>query len=350
MAREPKVPTAAAKPPAVSADRPAFLLALIAAVRRPAAWGTTALGVAAMGLFAAGPVYRFVDARLENSVEFGSARFNLPQPFWIDHADRIDEVTAQIATTGGFLALAAFLFGVFTAGGWLRLLLDPGRGYGRLFFAGGARYFWRFLRLALIVLVLLHAVGVLFQGAIWREIVLEGWYGLTGGDMELARSELTVRQLGWASDGLYLLGTAAVLSWAILTRARMVLENRHSAFFSGLVTFGFLVRHPIATLRPMLVLVAVEFAFLIGIAVVYRGLESTLADGAGWLSFGPMLLLAASALVLREITHGARYGAALLVSRRLVRTISTDPWGDRIGGPGGPQYPLHDSDEFSVAM
>ena len=330
-------------------DGAVFLTALMAAVKRPAAWGTTALGIAAMGLFAATPVYRFVDLSLEHRYEPGSQRVNLDETFWQDHAGGIEVVRSQLATTGGFLALAAFLFGCFTAGGWLRLLLDPGRGYGRLFFAGGARYFWRFLRLALVVLVLAHVVGVLTQGVIWRELVLEGWAGWEGGQAENSTSELTVARLGWASDFLHLLGLSIVLSWALLTRARIVLENRQSALVAGSMTFWTLLRHPFATLRPLVCLVALEFAGLLGLALLFRALESGLAGGAGWV-FIPMLLISAFALVLREILHGARYAAALIVSKRLVRPMPTDPWGDRIGGPGGPQYPLAEDDEFSVAM
>ncbi len=331
-------------------DGAVFLTALLAAVKRPAAWGTTALGIAAMGMFAATPVYRFVDSSLEHRYEPGSQRFNLSELFWNDQASGIEVVRSQLATTGGFLALAAFLFGCFTAGGWLRLLLDPGRGYGRLFFAGGARYFWRFLRLALVVIVLFHLVGVVTQGAIWRELVLEGWAGWEGGKAENSTSELTVARLGWASDLLHLVGLSLVLSWALLTRARMVLENRHSALVAGSATFWMLVRHPFSTLRPLICLVALEFAGLLGLAFLFRALESGMDGGAGWWSFLPMLLVAASALVVREILHGARYASALIVSRRLVRPLPTDPWGDRVGGPGGPQYPLAENDEFSVAM
>ena len=90
-------------------DGAVFLTAIVAAAKRPAAWGTTALGVAAMGLFAATPVYRFVDSKLEDRYASGEQRFNLSENFWTDHASEIEVVQSQIATTAGFLALAAFL-------------------------------------------------------------------------------------------------------------------------------------------------------------------------------------------------------------------------------------------------
>jgi len=30
--------------------------------------------------------------------------------------------------------------------------------------------------------------------------------------------------------------------------------------------------------------------------------------------------------------------------------LRSDPWKDRVGAPGGPQYPVSDDDEFSISM
>jgi hypothetical protein len=57
-----------------------------------------------------------------------------------------------------------------------------------------------------------------------------------------------------------------------------------------------------------------------------------------------------AALVWRVILRGARYHAAVQVSREIVRPIARpDPWKKTIGGPGGPRYPIG-GDEYAVSM
>jgi len=63
-----------------------------------------------------------------------------------------------------------------------------------------------------------------------------------------------------------------------------------------------------------------------------------------------LLAVTVVTLLLRQIFDGARYAVAMKVSARLVRPKHLDPWKHRIGGPGGPQYPISDEDEFSVSM
>jgi hypothetical protein len=331
-------------------DTPTFLRSFERAWRRPAAYGVTAFGVVFLSLLGAMPAYRMLDALTEHRYPLGSQLKSLDGNFWLDHAAPLTELFAHIATSAGLLALLAWLFGLFTAGGWLRILLDPGRGNGRLFMVGGARFFWRFLRLGLVVLVLLHLLGVLCHGAVWKHWVVEGVFGLPDGKLELANSELTVRRLDWAASAIYTAGVAWVLAWAMFTRARLVLQNRRSVVLAGANTLWLLLRHPVRTLRPLVLLVLLESVGLAGLTFAYRGLESGLDDGAGWRL--PFLLGLALLLVIwREITHGARYAAALEVSTRLVRPLVVDPWQDRVGGPGGPQYPVGEhSDQFQVSM
>jgi hypothetical protein len=332
-------------------DTPIFLRSFERAWRRPAAYLTSTAGLVLLGMLGAYPAYRTVDALAENRYPIGSQRFNLEANFWVDHATKLSELFSAVSTAAGLLAFLAWCFGIFTAGGWLRMLLDPGRGNGRLFIVGGARYFWRFVRLALLLVLLLHFIGVLCHGALWKDWVVEGLAGLRGGKLELADSELTVRRLDWAQSSLYSLCVALLLAWALFTRARLVLQNRRSVLLAGAETAWLLLRHPIRTLRPLALLLVFEALGLAGLTALFRGLEGGLRepDGAAWRM--PLLLALALLFVLwRELTHGARYAAALEVSTELVKPLVVDPWQDRVGGPGGPQYPLSDSDEFRVSM
>ena len=334
---------------------PLFLTSLGAAASRPAAWGTILVGQMALALLPALLAYRWFDGVLDSSYLPGSQLFALDTAFRTDHAEGWGQLVSSIATVSGWLAFVAMMLGVFSSGGWLRLLLDPNPRSARLFFTGGARYFGRFLRLFLVVLLLLHLVGVLFLGGLWDAVVLEGWMGWPRGNEEFAHSELTVVRLGWAQDALYWAGISLVLLWAMFTRTRMVLQNSRSVFVAGSATFWLLLRHPIRTLRPMLLLTVLETGLLFMLGYLLRwsqggldGLAGT--DSTGRIAFLTLCLLSFAGLALREILHGARYAAALGVSRRLVRPVGNDPWRDNVGGPGGPQYPLEDGDEFSVVM
>jgi hypothetical protein len=296
--------------------------------------------------------YRWFDGALDSAYPPGSQLFSLDTAFRTDHSDAWGQLTSSIATVSGWLAFVAMMLGVFSSGGWLRLLLDPNPRSTRLFFAGGARYFGRFFRLWLVVLLFAHLVGVLFKGGLWDRFVLEGWLGWPGGSAEFAESERTVVRLGWAQDGLYWAGLSGVLMWAMFTRTRMVLQNTRSVVVAGAATFWLLLRHPLRTLRPMLLLSLVELSLMLLLGYLLRWSQSGL-DGAassGRVAFLIVAAISLLALALREVLHGARYAAALGVSRRLVRPLGNDPWRDRVGGPGGPQYPLADGDEFSVVM
>jgi hypothetical protein len=63
-----------------------------------------------------------------------------------------------------------------------------------------------------------------------------------------------------------------------------------------------------------------------------------------------LLLIGQLVLIWRLIVRGARYYAAIEVSRDVVRPIARpDPWKKSIGGPGGPRYPLGE-DEYNTSI
>lgn len=336
-------------------NAPTFLTGLWRAFLRPTAWLTCFLGVTAFALIGALPVYRWVNDNLEHRYEPGSQLHHFDAILRTDHAEELSQLFSSVAAGSGWLALFVMLFGVFTAGGWVRVVADPRQGSGRLFFAGGARYYWRFLRLAALVLLLLSGVTFLIQGSLWDSVVLEGLMGWEGAKTEFASSERLVVQVTWVQDALYVLGVLLVLIWALYTRVRMALENSHSCLMTGLASAWMMLRHPIVTLRPMLFLGLLEGTSLVLLGWLVRWIQSLLVDAGGtafgaWMVF-LMIIITVLGLVLREVIHGGRYAVAMMVSRSLVRPLVADPWRDQIGGPGGPQYPLGDGDDdFRVAM
>ena len=62
-------------------------------------------------------------------------------------------------------------------------------------------------------------------------------------------------------------------------------------------------------------------------------------------------LLSCEGCTRQILCRGARYNAAVQISRILVPPlVQPDQWGKHIGGPGGPQYPIEDSDEYNVSI
>jgi len=331
---------------------PLVVQALVRAARRPIAWTFGSAVVIGMSLVASLPVYRWFADTTENRYAPGAQLHGLDVNFRTDHAGGLDQLWRTVGTSADWMMVVAVLIGVFSAGGWLRTLADPdARGARRLFYAGGARYFWRFLRLAVLVIVLVGALGsLLFHEAsvAWQNEVLGGW---PGGKTELSESERSVVWLEWARHAVHLVGFALVVAWAIFVRTRIVLQNANSVVVAGAKTLWLIVRHPFAFLGPLALLTAFEFLLLLGLGGAAKLVQSGLAaDGSLWRIVG-LFALSGLALALREILDGARYAAALEASRGYVRPTAIDPWSDRIGGPGGPQYPLGTADDdYSIAV
>ena len=331
---------------------PIFLLGLRRALVRPAAWITGAAGLAALALPLGLSAGHWFGSTIPGHYEPGEQTHSLSAAFRTDHADGLSVLWDTLSAAGAWLAALAFLFGVFTAGGWLGTLVDTSRTSStRRYFHGGVRYFWRFLRLALLFLVLLDLGGRVLLGELWEHVVQEDWMGWRDGDPENARSELAVRRLVWLQHGTHALLFAFLFVWATYARVRIVLQSQASAVAASLRTLLLLLRHPIQTFRPLAILFALDFLVLLGLGLlVDLWLQAGLADNpSGW-RVGLIWSLSILVLLVRELFDGARYAAALGVSERVVRPLRPDPWKDRIGAPGGPQYPISDEDEFQISM
>jgi hypothetical protein len=273
--------------------------------------------------------------------------------FRTDHRTAMALLDDTSSRTGAVLALLVMLAGCFTAGGWLQVFLERTEGHSlRRFFWGGARYFWRFLRVLVLTILLLALLDYVVYGAPWNVAVLHWIYRVPAADydkLETLTSERSVFAIHFAQNALYAVLFALVLVWGDYTRTRLALHDTMSAVWAGLCTWFTLLRHPRKTLRPMLWLGAIEVAIVAVAGTFARKIEG---DVGGASLIGPILLLVIGqlALIWRVILRGARYHAAVQVSREVVRPISRpDPWKASFGPPTGPRYPLG-GDEYGMSL
>jgi len=345
-----------------------FLVALRKAAARPILWIATWAALFLLGLAPALATLGFMrgafhdgtaDWRVlrETGAGLGADTWTLSETFRHDQREGLAQLATAHAHVLSALAVMAILLGVFAAGGWLQLAYErvDGRQFRRFCF-GGAVYFWRFLRVLLLVALLLALVRWVCYGTPWKELVLGQLIGVPENDwgkLESLDSERDVARLGWIQDGVAALGFALVLVWGTYTRTRIAQRDGRSALGAGIATLFVLLRHPIQTLRPLL------FLYLMQVLVVVAAggwlVEHIDGRAAGQPRFEHVAALFAVAQVAalwRHLSRGATYLAAASVSQHLVppHKKKGNPWLS-IGGPGGPQYPIGtDENEYHVAL
>jgi hypothetical protein len=299
------------------------------------------------------PWTRWFEETLAHRYEPGSALVELDETFRFDQGLALESLRSTGAQVAAVIGLLVMLFGVFAAGGWLQVFLERTSGHSlRRFFWGGARYFWRFARVWILTLISLALATWFLFGWPWQRLVLGGLFGAEGGGAEALDSELTAARVEWFQSGLYVALFALILTWADYTRTRLALHGTRSALWAGLMTWFLILRNPMRTLRPMLLIVALEALVLLGLGALSWDANTGLAPEAKPTAILVLFLVGQLALMWRVISRGARYSAAIQVSRALVAPLpKPDPWARRIGGPGGPQYPIDDSgDGYGVSI
>lgn len=297
------------------------------------------------------PWQEFYADALGHHHEPGSMRLAMDEAFRFDHRAGLGALKDSTSAVAAVLALVVMLFGVFSGGGWLQVFFERTQGHSlRRFLWGGARYFWRFTRVWLCGLVLLALLTWALHGWPWKA-ALRLLVGAEDGDLEVLASERSAAFVTWFQHGTYAALVAALLAWGDFTRARLVLLDTRSAIWAGLCTLGLLALHPVRTLRPMLLLLVAEAALVLGIGRFSRGIADGFGPASGAWTLVLVFLLGQAALLWRGITRGARYHAAAQVSKQLVPPrAQPDPWASRVGGPGGPQYPIDLEDDYEVSV
>lgn len=345
-----------------------FLVALRKAAARPTLWIATWAALLLLGLAPALATHGFMQEAFghgsadwrtlrETGIGLTTDTWTLSETFRHDQRDGL----AQLESTNGralaALAAIAMLLGVFSAGGWLQVAYErvEGRQFRRFCF-GGAVYFWRFLRVLLLVALLLALVRWVCYGTPWKELVLGRLMDVPERDwtkLETLDSELRVARLGWIQDGVAALCFALVLVWGVYTRTRIAQRDGRSALVAGCATFFLLLRHPIRTLRPLLLLYVVQvLVVVVAAGWLVDHIDGRATDQPRIGHIAALFAVAQVAALWRHLSRGATYLAAASVSEHLVppHKKKGNPW-VAIGGPGGPQYPIGAGDnEYHVAL
>jgi hypothetical protein len=328
-----------------------FLHSLRVAIGRTSVWLTAAAMLAVLALAQTLPWFAHFERVASAAFEPGRLFLELDETVRFDSRDARQVVETSAAMLASVLAACAMLVGAFTAGGWLQVFLEHTQGESvRRFFAGGARFFFRFVRVLFLTLALLCLLGWLVYGRPWEWLVLEKLCGLARPELDLFVSESSARWVELAQAAAYAVGFALVMVWGDYTRTRLAVHGTGSALWAGLCTAALLVAHPVRSLRPLALLWCIEFAVLwlmgMAVSVVQASLDR---ESSSW----PILALIAMALLVhaaRSIVRGARYSACVLTTRDLVRPLARpDPWRRSVGGPGGPRYPI-DPDDYGVVL
>lgn len=330
---------------------PVFLGALRTALGRTPIWLTCWLVPLFLALVLAVPWRGFYAGVLAHRYEPKSVLASMDENFRFDHRIAMASLRQSTAGIAAALALVVMLFGVFSGGGWLQVFLERTKGHSlRRFLWGGARYFWRFLRVWILTLLMLALASWVFYGWPWKTL-LSLLVGAEDGDLEVLKAETSVVLVTWLQDGLYGLALALILVWGDYTRTRLALQDTRSAVWAGLCTWGLIVLHPLRVLRPMVLLFALEAAVVVALGSLAHGVDRGLGVESGAGSLLVLCGLGQAALLWRGIARGARYHAAAQVSKQLVPPLAQpDPWASRVGGPGGPQYPIDLTDDFGVSV
>ena len=311
--------------------RPVWWDALRTALARPPIWLAIWTLEVALALAPALLLQAWLSDAIAHRYDPGSLFRDLGEPFRFDHRAQTELLDGTTGRLGAVLVLVAILAGAFTAGGWLQIFLQPTRGHSwQGFFHGGARHFGRFLRLAILTALLLALLTWLVRGPAWNTIVLEGILGVPADDarrLETLASERTAFVVRAVQELVYALGFVLVLAWGDYSRTRLALHDTSSSAWAGLCTLFSMLRHPVKTLRPMVVLLVLEGALVVAAGLLARSVEAEIGGGSGLGAVAALLGIGQLVLLWRIVLRGARYHAAIRVSRDVVLPIAQpDPW------------------------
>ena len=296
--------------------------------------------------------YNYFDRVLGSNYAMGEQLGWLTDTFRFDHRSELSQLRNATGQSAAIMAFITFLAGVFVAGGWLQVFLERTEGHSvDRFFHGGVRYFWRFFRVLIGVLLLLGLGHYLIYGKLWNEYIWQGLFDVADGNFENLSSEATARRLTLLQDSTFALWFAGVMVWADYLRTRLAFLGSRSVLWQGFATFFMLLIRPIAALRPMLVLFVFEALVLVGLGWISSSINYGITADSSASSVWTLLGLTIVGILWMAVVNAARYHAAVQVTRVVVEPLGVeDPWENTVGGPGGPRYPVGQQEDFEISI
>jgi hypothetical protein len=324
------------------------------AISRSRVWMAATLALSLLALAPSLPWLNFYHQTLDHRYEPGTHLRWLGETFVQDTARARVALEETTSRTGAVLALLVMLLGAFSAGGWLQVFLDRTESHSvRRFLHGGGRYFLRFARLWMLTLLALHVIGWLVYGAPFETMCLDWLLGAEGGELERLTSERAALAAVWLQDGAFALAFIGLMIWGDFARTRMAVLDSHSAVVAGWQALCGLVRHPLRHGWVWSQISLMEIVGVLAFTWLSRWVESRVAAGGGMVPLLVLSLLGVACIAWRTIARGARYAAAVYVTRELLGRgpeAERDSLQNTIGGPGGPRYPIGGDDEYSVSV
>ncbi len=154
--------------------------------------------------------------------------------FWVEYMDSFQALGLAAVVLGGLYLLVSILL----TGGIVATLADASRVTLRRFFTNAGRYFWRFLRVFVVMAIVIG--GLLAANAQWVKPYVDSQKELVTTDRE---------SFYWSAGnvGVVLLVASLVLMVFDYAKIRTVVERRRSVFFASLRGLAFVLRRPVRT-------------------------------------------------------------------------------------------------------
>lgn len=229
----------------------------------------------------------------------------------VDYSTFFDlrETLAASGPVAPVSAFAAFLLGLFIAGGWFEILHKPqGRPGLRTFCAGGGARFIRFLRLSVFSIASIALAHWICYDT--PTLFLQRF--LTGGTENVYfSSETGALWFGRTQTFVF----AAMVAWIILitdlARASIVVRSGRSAFMAVLHGMSLFLRRPHAAISVAGASFAVELLLLLGIAT---GTDALWEMETTTTTLILLFVAGQAAIYIREACRAARIGGLLAIA------------------------------------
>lgn len=205
-------------------------------------------------------VYEVMKASIGNSLNLNSLLQHYDHTVVMDflkvHGGSITPLIGQLR----WLLLVWMVIAVFLDAGMLYTAALPQQASGRVFWEGGARYFFKFLGISLFFLLLL---------LIWTGLILLPLAMMIQPSLEYFSSEKYTVWILFFAIGVWLIGVAELVGMSILTRLNCIREGNSvwAGIKSGIRQFRSKKRHYMAILGSI-------FLFQVVLMVVYFNIET----------------------------------------------------------------------------